>query len=171
MMHHIRESTAAAPARSIPKHAVPSMPTIYLLTFSTDRTPTTQAFASLLNRHLPLRVPLLYTIYARSFVVAPRIICEGYSGVAEIVQSEVLRDSGARKEIQYAVEELTMFVKHGGRETSIAVCCTAGTHRSVAIAECIAKGVREEVSRMGSKNGVKIVVRHVHRVKGPRDPY
>jgi hypothetical protein len=171
MMHHIRESTAAAPARSIPKHAVPSMPTIYLLTFSTDRTPTTQAFASLLNRHLPLRVPLLYTIDARSFVVAPRIICESYSGVAEIVQSEVLRDSGARKEIQYAVEELTMFVKHGGRETSIAVCCTAGTHRSVAIAECIAKGVREEVSRMGSKNGVKIVVRHVHRVKGPRDPY
>ena len=87
------------------------------------------------------------------------------------MQSEVLRDPEARKEIQYAIEELIMFVKHGGRETSIAVCCTAGTHRSVAITECIAKGVREGVSKMGSRDGVKIVVRHMHRVKGPKDPY
>ena len=173
MMHHVRESTAP-PVRSTIKNPVPEaspMPTMYLLTFSTDRAPTTSDFAALLNRHLPLRVPLMYTIDARSFLVPPRIICETYSGVSDIVQHKVLRDSGARREIDYAVDGLTKFVRHGGRETGLAVCCTAGTHRSVAIAELIAQGVRDEVRRLGTGDGVKIVVRHVHRVRGPKDPY
>ena len=170
VMHHIRESTAVPPLRSILKH-VPSMPTIYLLTFSTDRTPTARAFAALLNEHLPLCIPLRYTIDARGFLVPPTHICENYSGVAGIVQDEVLRDDGARKEIDHAVDELMRFVKHGGRETGIAICCTVGTHRSVAIAELIALGVRKGVRRLGSSEGVKVVVRHVHRIKGPKDPY
>lgn len=161
VMRHIRDSAAPAP----------TIPTIYILTFSTDRTPTTLAFASLLNTHLPPRIRLLYTIDARTFLVPPKRICETYSGVAHAVQDEVLRDVRARREIDCAVYELVEFVARGGRETSLAVCCTAGTHRSVAVAEMIALGVRERVRAMGRGEGVKIVVRHVHRVKGGGDPY
>lgn len=173
-MYHIRESTAARPIRPLdkqPSTTVTSRPTIYLLSFSTDRTPTSRAFAALLNTHLPLRIPLLYTIDARGFLVPPRIICENYSGVTDVVQHEVLRDAKARNEIDHAVDDLTSFVMHGGGETSVAVCCTAGTHRSVAIAELIALGVRKDVRRLGSREGVKVVVRHVHRIKGRKDPY
>jgi len=177
MMHHIRESTAdalrtqagsAAPLRSILK---PSMPTIYLLTFSTDRTPTTNDFAKLLNKHLPSGASLRYTIDARPFLVPSQQIQELYSGVAEVTQDAVLQDRGACREVEHAVGELRNFVLGKERETAIAVCCTAGTHRSVAIAECIAKGVRREVRRMGEGAQIKVVVRHIHRVKGPKDPY
>jgi hypothetical protein len=177
MMHHIRESAAdairaqaagVAPLRSILK---PSMPTIYLITFSTDRTPTTIDFAKLLNKHLPPGAQLRYTIDARPFLVPSQQIQELYSGVAEATQDAVLRDRGARREVEDAVSELTSFVVGKGRETAIAVCCTAGTHRSVALAERIAKGVRREVRRMGEGAQVKVVVRHIHRVKGPKDPY
>ena len=84
-----------------------------------------------------------------------------------------MRDRRAREEISHAVEELLLFVRGSGtrREVSLAVCCTAGTHRSVAIAELIALGVRKEVRRMGSREGLKVVVRHIHRVKGVKDPY
>lgn len=171
VVRHVRESTATPPPlRSILKKP-PSVPTIYLLSFSTDRTPTTRAFAALLNEHLLPHIPLRYTIDARSFLVPPTRICETYSGVAGIVQGEVLRDSRARAEIDHAVGELTSFVRQGGRETGLAVYCTAGTHRSVAIAELIALGVRDEVRRLGSKEWVKVVVRHVHRVRGVKDPY
>ncbi|KAH7363736.1 hypothetical protein BKA66DRAFT_470899 [Pyrenochaeta sp. MPI-SDFR-AT-0127] len=53
----------------------------------------------------------------------------------------------------------------------MSVCCVAGTHRSVAIADLIALDVRSEVRRLGIKEGVRIVVRHVHRVKGVGDPF
>ncbi|KAF3033563.1 hypothetical protein E8E12_002838 [Didymella heteroderae] len=179
MMHHIRESTAdaqraktasAAALRSILK---PNMPTIYLVSFSTERTRTTRDFARLLNRHLPSGASLRYTIDARRFLVPSRQIQELYSGVAEAAQDAVLLDRGARREVEHAVGELMDFVvgNEKGRETAIAVCCTAGTHRSVAIAECIAKGVRREVRRMGEGAQVKVVVRHVHRVRGAEDPY
>lgn len=161
---------AAPPLRPIAKRT-PSLPTVYLLSFSTDRTPTARAFAALLNNNLPPDVPLRYTIDARSFLVPQTRICEDYSGVAGIVQNEVLRDSQARQEIDYTVDELTWFVRQGGQGTGVAVCCTAGTHRSVAIAELVALGIRREVRRLGSKHGVKVVVRHVHRVRGSKDPY
>lgn len=83
----------------------------------------------------------------------------------------MLRDPRARQEIQNAVSDLVEFAKHGRGEVSMSACCTAGTHRSVAIAELIALGVRKEVRRMGSKEGLKVVVRHVHRVRGVKDPY
>jgi RNase adaptor protein for sRNA GlmZ degradation len=54
---------------------------------------------------------------------------------------------------------------------SMSVCCTAGTHRSVAIGERIAQGVKGEVRRLAVKEGVKVVVRHVSRVKGRGDPF
>lgn len=168
--HHIREPSALPPLRP-PLKTPPPLPTVYLLSFSTDRTPTTRAFAALLNDHLPHRIPLQYTIDARSFLVPPSRICENYSGVAEIVQREVLRDPRAQREIDCAVGGLMGFVAQERRETGVAVCCTAGTHRSVAIAELIARGVRRGVREMGSARGVKVVVRHVHRVRGVRDPY
>lgn len=179
VMRHIRESTAAPPIHSVLKHPASALtlsqdlPTIYIITFSTDICPSTHSFASLLNTHLPPRIPLLYTIDARSIVVPPRHICENYSGVAPVLQEEVMRDRRAREEISHAVEELLLFVRGSGtrREVSLAVCCTAGTHRSVAIAELIALGVRKEVRRMGSREGLKVVVRHIHRVKGVKDPY
>jgi RNase adaptor protein for sRNA GlmZ degradation len=58
-----------------------------------------------------------------------------------------------------------------GREVCMSVCCHAGTHRSVAMGERIAQGVKGEVGRRGGGDGVRIVVRHVHRVKGVGDPF
>ncbi|KAJ4992552.1 hypothetical protein SVAN01_01935 [Stagonosporopsis vannaccii] len=170
MILQVREPTAAPFVRSTLK-TPPSVPTVYLLSFSADRTPTTRAFVALLNQHLPPHITLQYTIDARSFLVPPTRICENYSGITGIVQDEVLRDVRVRQEVGHAVDELTQFVRAGGRETGVAVYCTAGTHRSVAIAELIARGVSGEVRRLGSKEGVKVVVRHVHRVRGSRDPY
>ncbi|KAF9696723.1 hypothetical protein EKO04_005231 [Ascochyta lentis] len=167
ILRHIRHSPASTPSTLNP-------PTVYLLTFSTDRTPSTRSFAQLLNTHLPPRTRLLYTIDARAFLVPPMRMCELYSGVARAVQEVVVRDEGARREIQGAVEELVRVVRvRGEREVAVAVavCCTAGTHRSVAVAELIGLGVRSEVRRVGSREGVRVVVRHVHRVRGVEDPY
>ncbi|UPX09849.1 uncharacterized protein EKO05_0000530 [Ascochyta rabiei] len=163
---------------AFPPPPPPPPPAIYLLTFATDRSPSTRSFAHLLNTHLPAHIPLLYTIDARTLPVPPARLCAAYSGVAAAVQDFVLRDEGARDAVRRAVEELVRAAcvdgsggGTGGREVALAVCCTAGTHRSVAIAELVALGVRREVRRVGSKDGVKIVVRHVHRVRGVEDPY
>lgn len=56
-------------------------------------------------------------------------------------------------------------------EVAMSVCCTVGTHRSVAIADVIAREVRGEVRRWGSEEGVRIVVRHVHRVQKRGDEF
>jgi RNase adaptor protein for sRNA GlmZ degradation len=90
----------------------------------------------------------------------------------------MLNDRAARKAIKTAVRELLDFgVRErakgpGGRmEVCMTVCCTAGTHRSVAIGELIAQGVKGEVGRLGTREGVRVVVRHVHRMKGRGDPF
>lgn len=62
-------------------------------------------------------------------------------------------------------------VRKGVREASMSVCCHAGTHRSVAVAERIAQGVKTEVGKRGGGEGVRVVVRHVSRVKGVGDPF
>lgn len=62
-------------------------------------------------------------------------------------------------------------VRKGAREVSMSVCCHAGTHRSVAVAERIAQGVKTEVGKRGGGEGVSVVVRHVSRVKGVGDPF
>jgi hypothetical protein len=41
----------------------------------------------------------------------------------------------------------------------------------VAIGERIAQGVKEEVGLREDGRGVKVVVRHVSRIKGVRDPF
>lgn len=101
----------------------------------------------------------------------PSRVCEEYSGVADVLQDEMLRDAGVSREVDRVVDDLTEFLELGGRETCVAICCTAGTHRSVAIAELIALGVRNEARRSRGGEGVKVIVRHVHRVKGLKDPY
>ncbi|WP_439117355.1 RapZ C-terminal domain-containing protein [Nocardioides cremeus] len=75
--------------------------------------------------------------------------------------------------MQTAVSELLLrFGSEGGAmEVSMSVCCHAGTHRSVAIAERIAQFVKWEVGRRGGEEGVRVVCRHVHRVKGRADPF
>jgi RNase adaptor protein for sRNA GlmZ degradation len=85
----------------------------------------------------------------------------------------VLRDRNARRAVKRAVADLLAFgaAERGMREVSMSVCCTAGTHRSVAIGERIAQGVKGEVRRLAVKEGVKVVVRHVSRVKGRGDPF
>lgn len=170
VMHHVRESTMTSSPRSILKKPTP-MPAIYLLTFSTDRVPAARAFNTLINEHLAPQVELLYTIDARRFLVPPPRICRKYSGVADVVQDQLLEDSRACKVIDRAVYDLVESIKDNTREACVAICCKAGTHRSVALAELIALGVRKEIRNMRSGEGVKIVVRHVHRVKGPSDPY
>ena len=168
--HHMRKSTMTAPLRSILKKPSPP-PTIYLLTFSADRVPAAPDFADLLHEHLAPQVDLRYTIDARRFLAPPPYICDKYSGVSDEMQDQILEDSVACGTINRVVDDLVDFVQDGGRETCVAVYCKAGTHRSVALAELIAQGVRQEIRDMKSDEGVKIVVRHVHRVKGPKDPY
>jgi hypothetical protein len=168
--HHMRRSTMTAPLRSILKKPSPP-PTIYLLTFSADRVPAAPDFANLLHEHLAPQVDLRYTIDARRFLAPPPYICDKYSGVSDEMQDQILEDSVACGTINRVVDDLVDFIQDGGRETCVAVYCKAGTHRSVALAELIAQGVRQEVRDLKSEEGVKIVVRHVHRVKGPKDPY
>lgn len=85
-----------------------------------------------------------------------------------------MRDPPARKAVTDAIHNI---LAHGRREmrrekqgrrpanrdVALSVCCMHGTHRSVGIAERIAQGL------MGMKLGVRVVVRHVHRVKGVKD--
>lgn len=156
-------------------------PTIYIITYSTELTPTSQAVNELLNTHLPHRdppIPHLYTINASSMLVPPRHLCELYSGLSPVIQRHVLRDRCARDAVRQAVADLLDFGARqrlkrgrGGREVAMSVCCTAGTHRSVAIADVIALEVRSEVGRLGIEEGVKVVVRHAHRVKGVGDAF
>lgn len=91
------------------------------------------------------------------------------------MQDAVMRDQRARERVRDAVRELVGFVEGAERarerEVALVVFCSAGTHRSVAIAEVVALGVRREVRRRGCRDGVKVVVRHVHRVRGWDDPY
>lgn len=88
-----------------------------------------------------------------------------------------MQDVGAQKAVGTAVRELLRFGSEegsrgsGDKEVSMSVCCHAGTHRSVAIAERIAQCVKWEVGRRGGEEGVKVVCRHVHRVKGRADPF
>ena len=90
-----------------------------------------------------------------------------------------MRDAGAREAAKHAVRELIRFRSaerdrvrgREQKEVSISVCCHAGTHRSVAIAERIAQGIKGEVGRLGTQEGVRVVCRHVSRVRGRGDPF
>ena len=88
-----------------------------------------------------------------------------------------MQDRAARRAVKNAIEDLLEFgrrEKRGRgreREVALSVCCHAGTNRSVAIGERIAQGVKNEVRRMGVQEGVVVVVRHVHRIKGKGDPF
>jgi hypothetical protein len=172
-----------SPIPSILKPPKPKLllntPTIYILTFSTDLTPPS-SLLTLLHTHLPPRnppIPFLYTIDARDFLVPHPRLCREYSGLAAQVQEVVLGDVRARAAVERAVGELVGFVRECGgsereREVCMAVCCTGGTHRSVAIAEAVARGVVKRVGGVeGRGKGVKVVVRHVHRVRGGREEF
>jgi len=159
----------------------PVQPTIYIVTFAADTIPNHgKNVKRLLDDQIPRRnppIPHLYTIDARSFQPPSQRICERYSGISPIVQDIVMQDRGARKAVKNAVQELLNFGLHerqkagGKREVSMSVCCHMGTHRSVALGERIAQGVKSEVGRAGVEEGVRVVVRHVHRIKGRGDPF
>lgn len=102
-----------------------------------------------------------------------------------MIQDIVLQDQQARRATQRAVDDLLALLcdlqpesdRRSGRglrerkEVCLSVCCHAGTHRSVAIGERIAQGVKREAGRMGGGEGVRVVVRHVHRAKMVSDPF
>jgi len=113
----------------------------------------------------------LYTVDACGFVPPGPALCREFSGISPVVQDVVMRDRQARKAVGESVQDLLRCGQRGVREVSMSVCCHAGTHRSVAIGERIAQGVKREVGRLGCGEGVKVVVRHVSRVKGRRDPF
>lgn len=160
---------------------VPVQPTVYIVTFSADVVLTRRKnVARLLDSQLPDRdppIPHLYTIDARDYNPPSARVCERYSGISPVVQDIVMQDRRARHAVKHAVQELIAFglkerQKVGGkREVSMSVCCHIGTHRSVAIGERIAQGVKAEVGRLGLEEGVRVVVRHVHRIKGAGDPF
>lgn len=91
------------------------------------------------------------------------------------MQESVLHDPRARKAVADAIQNVLAHgrcemkrEKEGRRpvkkDVALSVCCVHGTHRSVSIAERIAQGL------MGMGLGVRVVVRHVHRIKGVNDP-
>jgi hypothetical protein len=165
-----------APPRCILRTS-PDQPTIHIVTFATDSFPNNPACVSaLLASQVPPRappVPHLYTIDARGFTPPGPRDCELYSGISPLLQDVVLQDRNARRAVERAVADLIAFGVREGREREVcmSVCCTAGTHRSVAIGERIAQGVKGEVRRLGAREGVKVVVRHVSRIKGRGDPF
>ncbi|KAH6851523.1 hypothetical protein BKA58DRAFT_326410 [Alternaria rosae] len=174
---------------------LPSIPTVYIITFAADLTPTESSRASLLSSQLPVRsppIPHLYTIDARTVRPPSPSLCREYSGVSPRIQDIVMEDAEARYAARKAVERVVRFgesqrsktrAREWGRggtggggdgrgmEVSLSICCHSGTHRSVAIAERIAQCVKSEVGRRGCEQGVRVVCRHVHRVKGRRDPF
>jgi hypothetical protein len=156
-------------------------PTVYILSFSTHLTPHPRALARLLAVHLPVRdapIPHVCTMDATAMAVPPADVCAAYSGVSRLVQECVMLDSRARHGTRRAVDEVMEFVEQRRRkgateavEVAVSVGCTAGTHRSVAIAEGIAASILGQVRRAEWDEGVKVVVRHVHRIRGPRDAF
>ncbi|KAF1831717.1 hypothetical protein BDW02DRAFT_581849 [Decorospora gaudefroyi] len=160
----------------------PTQPTIYIITYATTLLPSESSITHVLTTQVPHRhppIPHLYTIDARNMQPPSPSICERYSGTSPLVQDIVMRDRAAREAAHKAVRELLRFgeeqrrrgSKARGVEVSMSVCCHAGTHRSVAIAERIAQGVKMEVGRLGCADGVRVVCRHVHRVRGLGDPF
>jgi RNase adaptor protein for sRNA GlmZ degradation len=124
------------------------------------------------------------TIDATTYPPPPIPLCEKYSGISPLIQDAVLRDSKVRGVVRGAIHDLLSFIypqttsrshanktRKGPKEVCMSICCHAGTHRSVAIGERIAQGVKEEVGLRGDGRGVKVVVRHVSRVKGVGDPF
>ncbi|USP80086.1 hypothetical protein yc1106_07360 [Curvularia clavata] len=168
--------------RPIPK---PNRPTIYIITFAADLIRSESSTTALLASQVPQRhppIPHLYTIDARNMRPPPPAMCDRYSGISPVLQEVVMQDSGARMAVRKAVKELLRFGDRekskerrrrgtGNMEVSMSVCCHAGTHRSVAIAERIAQSVKKEVGRLGCEEGVRVVCRHVHRIKGRADPF
>jgi RNase adaptor protein for sRNA GlmZ degradation len=62
-----------------------------------------------------------------------------------------------------AISMIVAYLEAGSAVASVQTTCHAGTHRSVAAAEIIAQEMR--------KRGVDVVVRHLHRRRGLRDPW
>jgi hypothetical protein len=172
-----RSTSSTTIPRSIlrPNHFPSTLPTIYIVTFATDSIPNRPAnVKQLLDTQLPQRnppIPHVHTIDARSFTPPIPIFCAQYSGISPLIQDIVLQDRKARHAVKHSVSELLRYGESGMREVSMSVCCHAGTHRSVAIGERIAQGVKAEVGRLGCVEGVKVVVRHVSRIKGKGDPF
>jgi predicted protein tyrosine phosphatase len=164
-----------------PSLGIPTIPTVYIVTFSTDATlHRSKNVSRLIETQIPMRnppIPHLYTIDARDYMPPSARVCERYSGISPVVQDIVMQDRKARHAVKHAVQELLAFglrereKERGKREVSMSVCCHAGTHRSVAIGERIAQGVKAEVGKLGLEEGVRVVVRHVHRMKGRGDPF
>lgn len=180
------------PPLPFPPHSHPrqqqQIPTIYILTFATDSYPNTPSSLSrLLASQLPAHTHHLYTLDLRALPPPPSSLCAVYSGISPVLQDAVLASPVARKLVGGAVGDLLSYIDdtHAngkirggarggmgiGREVSMSVCCHAGTHRSVAVGERIAQGVKAEVGRRGGGDGVRVVVRHVSRVRGVGDPF
>ncbi|KAF2446008.1 hypothetical protein P171DRAFT_484661 [Karstenula rhodostoma CBS 690.94] len=166
--HNLGQQPAPHPPRA-------PQPTIWIVTYAHTLANTPAAVHKILATQLPPGTPHLYSIHAYNLTPPPAHICEAYSGVSPIVQNYVMRDPRARKAVADAIHNI---LAHGRREmrkekegrgpakkdVALSVCCLYGTHRSVSIAERIAQGL------MDMKLGVNVVVRHVHRVKGAKDP-
>ncbi|KAF1979811.1 hypothetical protein BU23DRAFT_637141 [Bimuria novae-zelandiae CBS 107.79] len=151
----------------------PQEPTIYIITYAHSLTRHDSAVDKILANELPPGTPHLYTIRAYDFTPPPAHICDAYSGISPIVQEYVMRDIRARNAVSDAIENILAYGRrqlkkeHEGkrpvRDVAISVCCMQGTHRSVSIAEKIGQGL------MGMRLGVRVIVRHMHRVRGSRE--
>ncbi|PVH95626.1 hypothetical protein DM02DRAFT_731731 [Periconia macrospinosa] len=179
--HHTRSNPRPNPAPT-----TPSIPTIHLITYSVHHTLCRSDVDRILTKHLPRGTHHLYTIPAHRFTPPPEHICQHFSGVSPIVQNYVMQDPQASLAVKTAVMDIIAHInrkwdldgsvstrkvgEEGERDVAVGVCCTFGTHRSVGVAERIARGVEQWVGEC-APGSVRVRVVHVHRVKGGRDPY
>jgi predicted protein tyrosine phosphatase len=82
-----------------------------------------------------------------------------------IVWRREVGDDGTdvRFDSNQAIISIANHFNAGHQVASIQTTCHAGTHRSVAAAEIVAKGMR--------RRGMNVVVKHLHRRRGAGDPW
>ncbi|KAH8635395.1 hypothetical protein IG631_10796 [Alternaria alternata] len=136
--------------------------TLYVTTYSSEVLERQPGAEAQLLQHIP-HVPALLTIYCQTWRAPPRKMCQMYSGVSQQVQQFIMGSRTAVREINKALASIVNYFNAGHQVASIQTTCHAGTHRSVGTGEIIAK----EMKRMG----VNVVIKHLHRRRGPGDPW
>ncbi|ORY11810.1 hypothetical protein BCR34DRAFT_564684 [Clohesyomyces aquaticus] len=173
--HHQRtRSFHPLPSTSISTLTLASpRPAIYLLSYSRAHCPDSR-YPDLLASLLPHGIRHLYTIHCKHFDKPPKDMWHEFSGTHPVIQEFVLMDQRASEAVARGVEDVIRAVRglegrrrDGGRgsgDVALSACCGAGTHRSVAVIERIAR----ELRRLGYRD-LRVV--HVHRTRKVNDPY
>ncbi|CAI6335317.1 unnamed protein product [Periconia digitata] len=163
----------SAPHRPTTPNTPSSMPSVHIITYGLHYAPNPSDVKQILAKYLPPGTTHLYNIAAQTFTPPPEDMCKLYSGISPAIQDIVMRDPLARGAVMVGVEDIMTFLRardrKDGFDVAISVCCQIGTHRSVSVAERIARGVEGCCEREARKAMVRLV--HIHRHRGDKDAY